>query len=83
MIDQFAQWLAGLLREWRMKQRRKAVGKLSIRLHAMGYAVLSARGLELSLYGNNEAYLCPPPLPDGAHDAERPTPAPVHNVNRG
>ncbi len=27
--------------------------------------------------------LCPPPRPDGAHDAEKPTPAPATNGNRG
>jgi hypothetical protein len=26
---------------------------------------------------------CPPLLPDGAHDAEKPTPAPAHNGNQG
>jgi hypothetical protein len=27
--------------------------------------------------------LCQPPRPDGAHDAEKPTPAPAPNGNRG
>jgi hypothetical protein len=82
MIDQFAQWLASVVREWRLRQRRKHIAELTRDMKRMGFSP-NTQNLERVIYGNNEAYLCPPPRPAGAHDAEKPTPTPAHNDSRG
>ena len=44
-------------------------------------ATITSRGREL--IARSLSTPCQPPRPDGAHDAERPTPAPAHNGRQG
>jgi hypothetical protein len=75
MEDRFAQWLAGLVREWRMDARRKAVMKYAQGIVRMGYAVPNSAAIERMIYGHNEAFQCPTfPTAAGATTASKPTP---------
>jgi len=77
--------------EARVRMVAKYYGVSVNDMHAIENALmLPIRGLIQEAIAKNaeeivEAFvhLCQPPLPAGAHDAERPTEAPVHNVNQG